>query len=123
MRQEKKLTPKETSHMKYLKIEDNKGLYQTGSNDWVEIDKISKDDLLILLDKAVDTDFEMDEFVPENVANKAHSIIYKHLYSKFSELVNNKNRFKDESEQMYKTAIDKYTEAIQSSIETQPSAE
>jgi len=95
--------------MKYLKIEDNKGFYQLGVEDWREIDVISKDDLMKLLDKAIDSDFEMDEFKAEIIQNKAHQIIYRNLHEKFSELLGNKSRFKDESEQFYKSAIEKYS--------------
>ncbi|MFT3701219.1 MAG: hypothetical protein QM802_02560 [Agriterribacter sp.] len=98
--------------MKYLKIEDNKGFYQLEVDKWIEIDKISKEDLLTLLDKALDGDFEMDVFESEKIANKAHQIIYKHLHEKFADLTENANRFKDESEQMYKDAMQKYGEAL-----------
>jgi len=98
--------------MKYLKINNGKGLYQTEPENWIELDKIGKDDLMTLLDKAVNEDFEMDEYDTEALQNKAHQIIYNHLYQKFSELILNKSRFKDESEQLYKSAIEKYTEAI-----------
>jgi len=98
--------------MKYLKIDDNKGFYQLEPDTWKEIDKINKDDLMVLLDKAIDTEFEMDDFEIEKVANKAHQIIYKNLYERFSELIDYKNRFKDESGQLYKSAIEKYSNAL-----------
>ncbi|WP_420399614.1 hypothetical protein [Flagellimonas sp.] len=94
--------------MKYLKIEDNKAFYHKGDEDWQAIDSINKEDLMILLDNAIDSDFEMDEFNAKNLQNKAHQIIYRNLYDKFSELFENRNRFKDESEQLYKTEMDKY---------------
>ena len=65
-----------------------------------------------LLDIAIATEFEMDEYDVEKLHNKAHQIIYKHLYQKFEELKQNKDRFKDESERAYKDAIEKYSEAI-----------
>ena len=99
---------KEDNLMKYLKINDNKGFYQTGDDNWKEIDSINKEDLMILLDKAIETDFEMNEFIVDNIQNKAHQIIYRNLYEKFSELLDNKTRFKDESEQLYKSAMEKY---------------
>jgi len=95
--------------MKYLKIENNKGYYCLEENHWLEIDKINKNDLMILIDKAIETEFEMDKFNQENIANKAHQIIYRNLYEKFTELLENKNRFKDESEQLYKNAFEKYS--------------
>ncbi len=103
--------------MKYLKIEGNKGFYQLEPDKWKEIDKINKDDLMVLIDKAIEDEFEMDDFDIEKVANKAHQIIYKNLYEKFSELIENKSRFKDESEQLYKKAIEKYSKALNKEVE------
>lgn len=94
--------------MKYLKIENNKGHYLTSSNQWAEIDKISKEDLMFLLNKAVSEEFEMDEYLEENIGHKAHQIVYKSIHEKFSELVENKNVFKDECDSMFKSAIEKY---------------
>lgn len=100
--------------MKYLKIDDNKGFFlkieNTNEETWIEIDKITKDDLMILLRKAMDLDFEMDDFIEANLANKAHQIIYKNVFEKFKELLLTKDRFKDESESLYKEAIEKYSE-------------
>lgn len=94
--------------MKYLKIENNKGHYLTSSNQWVEIDKISKEDLMYLLNKAVSEEFLMDEYIEENIGHKAHQIVYKSIHEKFSELVQNKNVFKDECDSIFKSAIEKY---------------
>lgn len=99
--------------MKYLKIEDNRGFYyktsEEGENTWKEIDKIDKEDLLELLNKAISSEFEMDEYNEENLAHKAHQIVYKNISEKFEELLANKSRFKDESESLYKEAIEKYS--------------
>ena len=73
--------------MKYLKIENNKGHFLSSSTEWTEIDKISKEDLMYLLNKVVYEDFEMDEYVEEEIGHKAHQIVYKSIYEKFSELV------------------------------------
>lgn len=95
--------------MKYLKIEDNKAFYCCDENqNWQEIDKINREDLLNLLNKAIETEFEMDEYTAELIGNKAHQIIYKNIFQKFTELLKNKNRFKDESSTLYKNAIEKY---------------
>lgn len=99
---------KEINLMKYLKIEQNKGYYRDWDNNWVELDKISKDDLMSLLDNAINEDFEMDPFDVSILGNKAHQIIYKNLFDKFNELLENKNRFKDECEQLYRKAIQRY---------------
>lgn len=95
--------------MKCLKIENSKGYYQLEAGTWKEIDQINKNDLICLLDKAVEEDFEMDQFDAEKIPNKAHQIIYRNLFDKLSELSENRTRFKDESEQLYKSAFEKYS--------------
>ncbi len=103
--------------MKYLKIENNKGYYLTSSNQWAEIDKISKEDLMFLLNKAVSEEFVMDEYIEENIGHKAHQIVYKSIHEKFSELIQNKNVFKDESDSIFKSAIEKYKVEREDEIE------
>nr|WP_297167080.1 hypothetical protein [uncultured Dysgonomonas sp.] len=100
-----------TEHMKYLKIENNKGFFikdKSQSDIWTEIDQIEKDDLLKLLDYASSEDFELDPYDESKLANKAHQIIYKHIAEKFTSFLSNKDRFKDEADNLYKEAIEKY---------------
>ncbi|WP_201759550.1 MULTISPECIES: hypothetical protein [Anaerotruncus] len=47
----------------------------------------------------------MDEKEP---MNQAHRVIYERLYGKFEELIENKDRFHDESASLYKEALEKY---------------
>lgn len=97
--------------MIYLKIEGNKGFYwkQSDQPTYVEIDKINREDLMELLNAAINLDFEMDEYVEDNLANKAHQIIYKNIYQKLTELLPQKTRFKDESENLFRVAFEKYS--------------
>jgi hypothetical protein len=92
----------------YLKIDDNKGYFLKEDNTYEDIDKIGKDDLMRLIDLAVSVDFQMDEFDEEQMRNPAHRIIYKTLYFKFQKLVENKDRFIDESSNLFKEAYQKY---------------
>jgi len=97
--------------MIYLKIEDNRGFFlkdKESPEDWTELDKIEKEDLMKLLDYATEEEFEMDEYKEEVLGNKAHQIIYKNLYEKFNNFLSNKNRFKDETDNVFKEAIEKY---------------
>lgn len=97
--------------MTYLKIEDNRGFFLKNKElpeDWTEIDKIEKEDLLKLLDYATQEDFEMDEYSEDVLGNKAHQIIYKNLYEKFNNFLGNKTRFKDETDNIFKEALEKY---------------
>lgn len=98
--------------MKYLKIENNKGYFlrpKEDTTEWAEIDKINKEDLLYLLNNAVSSEFEMDLFTEDLLGNKAHQIIYKNIFEKFSNLESMKTKFKDESESLYKEAYEKYS--------------
>lgn len=94
--------------MKYLKIDHGKGYFLLNGTEWIQIDQINKENILELLNICLSQDFEMDEFDKEKIANQAHQIIYKHIYEKFEDLKNNRNRFQDESESIYKTALEKY---------------
>lgn len=69
-----------------------------------------RQNILRLLDFATDpsAEFEMDEDKDDIIQNEAHRIIYSGLYRKFKELLDNKNRFIDESKNLYKDAVQKY---------------
>jgi hypothetical protein len=95
--------------MKYLKIEDNQGFFTIDGNNWKPIDQIGKDDLLRLVDIAVENEFQMDEYDNEQIANPAHRIVYSNIYERFTQLLNNRDRFKDESQTLYRDAIEKYS--------------
>lgn len=96
--------------MKYLKIEDGKALFLNAKDKLVELDKITKEDILFMIDRAIaDEEFEMDSQEEQELHNKAHQIIYKHLHEKFSDLINNREIFKNESDKLYKEASDKYS--------------
>lgn len=96
--------------MIYLKIDNGKGYFLNEEGKMQEIHEICKEDLLRLLNSATDSDtnFEMDEMKDENIQNEAHRIIYDSLYRKFKALLENKNQFIDESESLYKDALQKY---------------
>lgn len=97
--------------MKYLKIDENKGYFLKDKQQptvWTEIDQIEKNDLLNLLHYAANEEFEIDEYVEANILNKAHQIIYKHLSEKITNFLDNKSRFTDDAENIYKDAFEKY---------------
>lgn len=102
--------------MKYLKISDNKGFFFKVGEDnsqWIEIDKITKEDLLYLLEKAVSEEFEMNAFEEELIRHKAHQIVYKSISEKFNDLIKNKKSFADECDSQFISAIEKYESKIQ----------
>ncbi|MFW6016092.1 MAG: hypothetical protein ACOCRK_06610 [bacterium] len=94
--------------MKYLKINNNKVEYTLDKTNWEEIDQIDKHDLFELINLAIEEDFEMDDYDKDLIGNQAHQIIYKNIYNKFSDFLENKTRFIDESELLFKDALEKY---------------
>lgn len=97
--------------MKFLKIEDGKAQYLNSNNQYQTIDFIQKEDILFLLDAATDKEimFEMDRNI-DDILNEAHKIIYSELSKRMNELLDNKDKFIDESESLYKEALLKYSE-------------
>ena len=104
------LTMKGAAPMKFLKINGNKGYFSLDGKEWKPIDEINKENLLSLVDQSLSDDFEMDDFDKEKLGHKAHQVIYKNVFEKLSELSSKKTRFKDETESLYKAAIEKYSQ-------------
>lgn len=104
----KQLTIIESKDMNYLKIEHNVGMfYKDGT--YVTIDKMANEDLWRLANFVMDVnDFQMDAYNEALLPNKAHQIIYKHVYELLTSLQERKEQYKNESELMYKTAYDAY---------------
>lgn len=94
--------------MIYLKIDNKVGkFYKEGT--YVTIDKMANGDLWNLANAAVkDNDFQMDAYDETLLPNKAHQIIYKHVYELLLSLQGRKEQYKNECELMYKTAYDNY---------------
>jgi hypothetical protein len=95
--------------MKRLKIERSQATYSVDGENWNSIEKIGKDDLLFLVDKVFEEDFDMDNPDECRIGNEAHKIIYENIYKKLRKLIDDKRNFQDESELKYKDAIEKYT--------------
>ena len=101
--------------MKLLEIKDKKGYFRSPLSDADQngkitlIDQIDKEGLMMLLNLYINgDDIEMDSYEEHPIENPAQQIIYKNIFDNFSELVNNKNKFKDEGERLYLDAIQKY---------------
>lgn len=100
--------------MKCLKIENGKGLYLNENNEWIELDKINKEDLLNLLNIILDSkeSVEMDPYDENQIKNPGHKIIYKNIYSKFLNAYEQREQFIDEKESLYREAITTYTNEL-----------
>lgn len=96
--------------MKYLKIEENNAEFLKKDNSYEKIDKIDKNDLLFLINAAMEKDdFEIDVYDSQKIKNPAQQIIYENIYKKFDELLKNKNQLKDQVDNMYREAFEKYS--------------
>ncbi len=96
--------------MRLLKIEDNHGLYLNDQNEFTPVDKITKEDLLRLVDLTLAEEVEFDEYDNETIKNQAHQILYKSIYEKLRGLRDRKEEFTDESERLYLLEYEKYRE-------------
>ena len=95
--------------MKYLYINNGKGFYSTTGleKDKQDISNISKDDILIILNKCLEEDkeFSMDEYNEDTFHNAAHKIIYRNIFQKLDELRKKQDRFIDDKSNLYKAVI------------------
>lgn len=97
--------------MKYLKIDKNKGYFKIDDN-YTEIDKINKDDIFKLISIIIndeENNFEMDEYNEEILNHGVHKIIYSNLYSKFQDLIMDRDRINDTVQQKFSDAYQKYS--------------
>lgn len=100
---------KENRIMQILKIENNQGKFSLDGVIFTLIDKITKENILRLIDIVLSNDdITMDTYDESNLGNKAHQIIYRSIYGKLTELHGHKDAFQDECSAMYKAALDKY---------------
>ena len=96
--------------MQLLKIENSQGLFVDRTGQYQLIDRITKEDLLQLIDLTLGEEVEFDEYDEEGIKNQAHQIVYKSIYDKLQELKGRKQEFVDESERLYLADYEKYKE-------------
>ena len=94
--------------MKLLKIEKSQGYFLYKNDKYRPLDKIAKEDLLNLVDLALQDDATYDEFDEDAIKNQAHQIIYRSIYAKLSALSEDKEEFLDESKRLFLTEYEKY---------------
>lgn len=82
-------------------------------NGYVQLHEITKENIMWIIDKittsSLEDDFEVDEFIEDNIKNKAHAIIYENLSEKLNELINNRKMFQDEASQIFEKEIAEYS--------------
>ena len=94
--------------MKLLKIEANLGYYRNDQGEFAPVDKITKEDLLRLVNMTLDEEVEFDEYNDEDIKNQAHQIVYKNIFEKLRELRERRQAFTDESERLYLQEYERY---------------
>ena len=96
--------------MKLLKIEKSQGFYSISEDAYKPIDEITKEEILILVNKALSKeDVEFDEYDEELIQNQAHQIIYRSVYEKLKDLKNRRKEFSDESECLFLEEYNRYS--------------
>jgi len=99
--------------MKVLKIGDNQGYFLSEDGEgFTTIDKITKEDLLRLVELTLTVDAEFDEYNEETIRNQAHQILYRSIFEKLNGLRDRKQEFTDESERLYLPEFEKYREEL-----------
>jgi hypothetical protein len=96
--------------MKLLKIKNDHGHFLDDKDEFTPIDKITKEDLLRLVDLTLAEEVEFDEYDHDAIKNPAHQILYKSIYEKLRGLKDRKEEFTDESERQYLQEYEKYRE-------------
>jgi len=103
--------------MKLLKIENGSGQYLANSGQYIEVDKIGKDDLLRLVNLTLlEQEVEFDEYAENAIKNQAHQIVYKGICEKLQSLRKRKKEFVDESERLFLEDYEKYRDDALKSV-------
>ncbi len=95
--------------MKLLKIKDGKGYFVGEGNQDQPIDKLTKEELLRMVNLTLGEDaISFDEYNEELLHNQAHRIIYKNVCTKLIHLQERRSEFVDESERLFLEAYENY---------------
>ena len=94
--------------MKLLSINNGSGLYLGESGEYNPVDKITKEDLLMLVNMTLQKEVMFDEYDEKAIKNQAHQIVYKSVFERLRSLRDRKQEFIDESERLYLKEYEKY---------------
>ena len=95
--------------MKLLKIDEGKGYFLGEDSEHQPVDKLTKEDLMRMVDLALNEDeILFDEYDEDSLHNQAHQIIYKNVYTKLHSLRERRSEFVDESEGLFLTEYESY---------------
>lgn len=97
--------------MMLLKIENNKGKFSTDGINFIEVEKISKDDILKMLEKVLSENeiiIEESNNDDKKINSPAQKIIYDNIYEKINEIIDEKEEINSFEDDEYYDAIKKY---------------
>jgi hypothetical protein len=97
--------------MKILKIENNVGMFLVSDGNFLEIDRITKEHLIEIINLTLANDVIFDAYDEEKLLNPAQRIIYKNISEKMRDLASRRQEYKDEVEKLFQKEYDKYTQA------------
>lgn len=95
--------------MKLLKISENEGQFLNGTGSYEAIDKITKEELLRLVNLTLTgEEITFDDFDEASLKNLAHRVIYKSVSQKLRDLRARKREFTDEAARLFLEDYEKY---------------
>jgi len=95
--------------MKLLRISDSTGHFLGSNNQFLSIDRITKDDLLRLANLTLDEDeVEFDEYDEQVLKNHAHRVIYKNVIQKLQDLRARRKEFADQAARLFHEDYERY---------------
>ena len=97
--------------MKLLVIENNKGKFSIDGVNFIEIEKISKDDILKILEIVLSEDeivIEKSDEDDKKINSPAQKIIYDNIYEKVKEVISEKEEINSFDDDEYYIAMQKY---------------
>lgn len=94
--------------MKYLEINNNKVFFLNKSGEKKTIDLISKEDIMYILEKSVEKNFEFDLYDDAKIGNQVHNIIYKEISKKIQNMIESREDLNDDVDSLYRDEWQKY---------------
>lgn len=95
--------------MKLLRISDSTGHFSCDGVQYLPIDRITKDDLLRLVNLTIEGDeIEFDEYDEQVLKNQAHRVIYKNVVQKLQDLRARKKEFVDQAARLFYEEYESY---------------
>jgi hypothetical protein len=91
----------EGGFMKLLKIENDLGKFIAKDGTYDTIDKITKEDLLRIMEEILACSGNLEPYDEEKIKNQAHQVVYKSIYNNLKALEDRRQEFIDKSERLY----------------------